>query len=422
MSRRRTALAVAVCLAALGAAPAHAALPPVKHIFVIVLENKDYDESFGAASKAPYLAKELTKQGQLLTQYFGTSHASLGNYISMVSGIAANPDTQGDCAHGFNDVFPGTPSPDGQVVGVGCVYPPEVKTIADQLDAAGLSWRGYLEDMGNDANAPKTCRHPASGEVDDTQSARATDQYATRHNPFVYFHSIIDDQKRCDARVVPLDELHKDLARADTTPNFTFITPDLCHDGHDTPCVDGQPGGLVSSDAFLQEWVPKILASAAYQQDGMLLITFDEAEGSDAASSTACCGEVPGPNSPQPGIGGPGGGRVGGVLLSPFTAAGTTNDTPYNHYALLRSLEDIFGLPHLGFAAADGLQAFGGDVFNAAPAAPSTTATTTTAAAGSLTSLPLTGNSSPMPWLAGAVILSLALATLRRRARDPYSA
>jgi phosphatidylinositol-3-phosphatase len=363
---RALALSVAVAVLLVAAAPAMA-LPPVKHVFVIVLENKDYEQSFGETTEAPFLARELTKQGQLLPQYYGTSHASLGNYISMVSGIAANPDTQGDCAHGFNDVFPGTPSPDGQVIGVGCVYPAQVKTVADQLDAAGLTWRGYMEDMANDPNAPKTCRHPASGEIDDTQSARATDQYATRHNPFVYFHSITDDKARCDRGVVPLDQLRGDLTSAASTPNLVFITPDLCSDGHDEPCIDGRPGGLKSSDVFVKEWVPRLMASPAYSEGGLIVVTWDEGN-VGGGTSGACCNEPSGPNTPQPGIFGPGGGRTGTLLISPFTKAGSVNEQPYNHYGLLRSIEDLFGLSHLGYAGASGLKAFGDDVFNGLPA------------------------------------------------------
>src|SRR5438034_702371 len=83
--------------------------------------------------------------------------------------------------------------------------PAPVKTIVDQLAAKGVTWRGYMEDMGKDpTREPKTCAHPAVGSPDQTQQASANDQYATRHNPFVYFHSIIDDQARCDAHVVPL--------------------------------------------------------------------------------------------------------------------------------------------------------------------------------------------------------------------------
>src|SRR5207245_1629508 len=109
----------------------------------------------------------------------------------------------------------------------------------------GLAWKGYMEDMTT------PCRHPAIGAVDDTQRATAHNQYATRHNPFMYFHSVIDDDAACRAHVVDLKALPVDLRRADTTPALSFITPDLCSDGHDAPCADGRPGGLASIDAFL---------------------------------------------------------------------------------------------------------------------------------------------------------------------------
>jgi hypothetical protein len=367
----RAALTVTatLLLALAGTGQAAAALPPVKHVFVIVLENKDFDQSFGADSPATYIAKTLPAQGQLLEQYYGTSHVSLGNYISMISGQAPNPDTQTDCNRGFGDVFPGVPSADGQVVGSGCVYPATVKTVADQLDAKGLSWKGYMQDMGNSPTAPKTCRHPAIGETDDTQSARVGDQYATRHNPFVYFHSIIDDQARCDARVVPFEQFAQDIKTAATTPNLAFITPNLCEDGHDAPCVDDRPGGLVSADKFVATWAPVILASPAYADGGLLLVTWDEGNVGGGSSSEACCNEPTGPNTATPGLFGPGGGRTGTVVVSPFTQPGTRNATQYNHYSLLRSIEDLFGLAHLGYAGLSGLKPFGDDVFNAKPVA-----------------------------------------------------
>jgi hypothetical protein len=150
---------------------------------------------------------------------------------------------------------------------------------------------------------------------------------------------------------VPLDALSGDLASAATTPNFSFITPDLCHDGHDAKCADGGPGGFAGDDQFLGEWVPRILRSPAYADGGMLIVTFDEAENDRAG---ACCNEPTGPNTPMPGIEGPGGGRTGTLVLSRYVTPGSTNDTPYNHYALLRSLEDLFGLSHLGYAARPG--------------------------------------------------------------------
>ena len=354
---RRLILAIAVAFA-LGNTPTAAAdvpPPPIKHVFVIVLENKGYSETFGPGSQAPYLATQLTAQGQLLTQYYGTAHQSLANYVAMVSGQAPNSQTQSDCQV-YTDVTPGTTGADGQAIGQGCVYPGSVRTMADQLSAKGLTWKGYMEDMGT------SCRHPAFGQPDDTQRARVGDQYAARHNPFVYFHSLLDSGA-CAAQDVPLDQLPTDLAAAGTTPSYAFITPNLCHDGHDSPCVDGEPGGLQSADAFLQAWVPRIEASPAYAEGGMIVITFDEAESSDAS---ACCNEQPGPNTTNPGglTPGPGGGRTGAVLISQHIQPGSTNKNAYNHYSLLRSLENVFGLSHLGYANQTGLKAFGRDVYS----------------------------------------------------------
>jgi hypothetical protein len=204
------------------------------------------------------------------------------------------------------------------------------------------------------------CVHPLLGQPDDhVNASKQAGQYATRHDPFVYFHSIIDDKSGCAQHVVPLTRLDADLKSVASTPNLAYITPDLCHDGHDgeSPLCPG--GGLVAVNRFLPSVVGKILASPAFKRDGMLIITFDEAF--DAA---ACCNEPTGPNTVAPGRRGPGGGRTGALIISPFVKPGSVNDHPYNHYALLRSIEDLFGLKHLGFAAQPGLQSFGSDVYN----------------------------------------------------------
>jgi hypothetical protein len=378
MRRLLAALAAATSVGAVvvpaGAAPA---TPKIGHVFVIELENKGFDQTFGPGAPA-YLAKALPAQGALLTQYYGTGHASLDNYISQVSGQAPNAYTQADCQR-YVDVLPGTPVPDGsgQVLGQGCVYPEHVKTLPDQLTAMGKTWHGYMEDMGADPTREKaTCGNPGSsalpGTQDPTQVATAKDQYAARHNPFVYFHSLLDSGA-CDRNVGPLDRLTSDLRRVQTTPSFSWITPDLCSDGHDAPCVDGRPGGLQSINDFLRVWVPRITSSPAFKKDGLLVITFDEAEPGDASGAEACCGEPTGPNTPMPGLYGPGGGRTGAVLLSPYIKAGTRSDVPYNHYSALRSYEDLLGIRtggtdgkgHLGYAAAGGLTTFGADVFTA---------------------------------------------------------
>ena len=341
------------------------ALAPIRHVFVINLENESYADTWAPASPAAYLNTTLRARGQLLTQYFAIGHVSLDNYIAEISGQAPNPQTQSDCVTFKEFASTGTGAY-GQALGDGCVFPKSVPTIAGQLDAAGLTWKSYQEDIANSATEPKTCRHPAIGEGDPTLIARKGDMYATRHNPFVYFHSVIDEPS-CAQRVVGLDALGANLVSASTTPNLAFITPNLCHDGHDSPCVDGEPGGLTSADQFLKTWVPKILASPAFKADGMLVITFDEAELSgDHGDATACCHTPPSPNAAKPGLTGPGGGRVGALVISARTKPGTTNPTPYNHYALLCSLENVWGLDHLGFAGAPGLTCFGKDVYNAA--------------------------------------------------------
>ena len=380
----------------------------VKHVFVITLENKDYADTFGTSTQDPYLTGTLKPMGAHLSQYFGTGHVSLDNYISMISGQPSTLETQNDC-QSYDDFNQTGTTSDGLPIGTGCVYPASTKTLVDQLKAKGLSWRGYMEDMGNDpTREAATCGHPTLNARDLTQTPEAPstavpagDQYAGRHNPFNYFHSIIDSAD-CATNVVALPQLTTDLASIATTPNFVFITPNLCHDGHDGDgtgaagkgCVNGEPGGLASSDLFLKTWVAKIMASPAYQQDGLIIINFDESNVAAqapvtdpttgktvvtiSAQGTTCCNQQIGPNVVRPVTNvtpvsasleydltftGWGGDRVGAVLLSPFIKPGTVSATPYNHYSMLKSLEDIFGVPYLGYANQTGLTAFGSDVF-----------------------------------------------------------
>ncbi|MCU1500119.1 MAG: phosphoesterase [Acidimicrobiales bacterium] len=316
------------------------------NVFVINLENKGYYKVWGAGSEAQYLSKTLRDQGVLLSEYYGIAHNSNPNYLAQISGQASNASTRNDCPTYAAFEPTGTASP-GQVQGTGCVYPASVPTVAGQLSAAGKTWKGYMEDM----QAP--CQHPPLGAKDDHQGATVGDQYATRHNPFVYFEAITSSPQ-CQNNVVPFPQLADDLKSVTRTPNLSYITPNLCNDGHDSPCVDGVPGGLTSADAWLRQQVPAILASPAYKKDGMLVITFDESEG----KTTGPAGLLPG---------GTAGGKIGALVLSPFTKAGTTSNTPYNHYSLLASIEDTFALPRLGYAAAPGQKPFGTDVLNNKP-------------------------------------------------------
>lgn len=368
-----------------GAAPAAKTrafkLPHVQHVWVIVLENQDYASTFGDPSADPYLAQTLPAQGALLQDYYATGHESNDNYLSLVSGQPPNAETQSDCQL-FSDFAGGVELPGGVEAGEGCVYPANVQNIGTQLSATGRKWKAYEQDMGNDPNRETAaCGHPALNAADETQKAEAGDGYATRHDPFVYFHSVIDDQAYCDEHVVALGApdgtmpaaalkhetgLASDLGKPGRTPRFSFITPNLCEDGHDFPCVNQEGGAsaLADIDRFLETWVPKITSSPTFQKNGLLEITFDESEGPQSDAS-ACCEEQPGPGSPLPGITGPGGGLVGAVLISPFIAPGTVSTTPYNHYSSLASWETLLGVPRLADAATVP-STFGADVFTAA--------------------------------------------------------
>jgi phosphatidylinositol-3-phosphatase len=338
-------------------APRPAYVPPVKHVFLINIENKGYEETWGDASTAPYLAHKLRKQGVILTYYFGTAHNSLPNYIAQISGQAPNATTQADCQTFAPFVSTGPVQVPQQLTGAGCAYPKSVRTLPRQMSVHGLSWKGYMQ------QARGNCVHPQLGAVDTTQHATAKHNYAVRHNPFVYFRSITTRKAYCRHHVRRLGDLTTDLQRKRTTPRLTYITPDLCADGHDNPCANGEAGGLVQINAFMKTWVPRILASPAFKKNGMLIITADESDGA-VQDSSACCGELTGPNTPKPGILGPGGGRVGALVISKWTSPNTFSTTPYNHYSLLASLEELFGLGKLRMARQAGLDRFGLDVYN----------------------------------------------------------
>jgi hypothetical protein len=186
----------------------------------------------------------------------------------------------------------------------------------------------------------------------------------------MYFKSIIDKPSLCDSHVLSLRPLKHDLKSKKTTPDLNYVIPNTCADGHDAPhCQDGSKGGIQRPNQFLKKWIPRIEHSPAYKKDGAILITFDESGHDEDAG--ACCGEVSGlgyddpshPNMNEPGLYGPGGGKVGAVVLSKFIKPGTVDNTPYNHFSQLKSWEAAFGLHHLGDAKQPQVHAFGSDVF-----------------------------------------------------------
>jgi hypothetical protein len=356
-------------------------LPPVKHVFVVMLDDEPYATVFGPASPAHYLTGTLEKKGELLVRYYAVAHEQLANGIALLSGQGPTPQTAQNCPT-YENMTPGTVGAEGQVSGQGCVYPSATRTLAGQLTAKHLTWKAYVEGMDEGAGAAGigaapaspaatgACEHPALGAADPTSALTppAGQAYATWRNPFVYFHSVIDSPE-CASDDVGLSSLKGDLASSKSTPSFSYIVPGRCDDGDTTPCAAGQTGGMAAADGFLQKVVPEILGSKAYKENGLLAITVDEAPSSgEYADSSSCCGQPRFPNLPAPAsaIGTPGGGQVGALLLSPFIKGGNLEQGTYNHFSLLRTVEDFFGLAHLGYAGGPGVSSFSPSLFTSA--------------------------------------------------------
>ena len=308
----------------------------IKHVWLIILENKSYDATFTGLNNNTYLWQTLPSQGVLLKNYYGTGHFSLDNYVSMVSGQATQPDTQADCPN--YDQFAGkldtsgslwTNPNYGQLVSAagpnaaagtnGCVYPSSVPTLFNQLDAAGVDWKGYAQDLGNaDASGPthdagaQYCGAPyatpsaspttSTGQPNTAQpnpgGANATDQYVPKHFPFPWFESLLASGDCNSAHIAnffdPANGLYHDLQSEATTPAFSWISPNNCSDAHDAVCHGNNlsggfsdpntpkaplnnTGGLYASDLFLEHVIPEIEASPAFKDGGLIDITFDEA-------------------------------------------------------------------------------------------------------------------------------------------------
>jgi phosphatidylinositol-3-phosphatase len=357
--------------------PDEPGLPPVQHVFVIVLADHGFEETYGPTSTATYMAKTLPEKGELLSNYYAVTTGDLANEIALISGQGPNPATAANCPEYKDFATPTLNVTTGQAEGEGCVYPAEAETLPGQLVAAKKSWKAYVGGIGNGlAGEPTTCRHPAIGEADPAQAPRPGDPYETWRNPFVYFHSIVDSPE-CAERDVGLEQLNVDLKKETRTPSLSYIVPDACHDGSETPCEPGAPAGLAAAQPWLETVITEIEASPAYKTSGLIAITSAQArQDLPEPDTSACCGTPEYPNLPAPEVappvsGGPvkesgGGGRVGMLLLSPFVAPGSVNETGYyNHFSFLLSVGELLEVtPPPGYAAEPVLTAFDSTVFN----------------------------------------------------------
>jgi hypothetical protein len=247
---------------------------PIAHIFIIVEENESAGSIIGNSS-APFI-NALSSQYGLATNYSAVTHPSLPNYIALTS--ASTDGITTDC----------------NPPAAGCIV--NVPNIADEIEAAGKTWKAYAENM------PSACYAENSGD------------YATKHEPFLYYQDISGNPARCAAHVVPYTQLATDLKSAATTPNYAFITPNLCDDMHNCSIATG--------DAWLAQNVPPILNSAAFKtQPSLLIITWDEGTLSN--------------NS------------VAAIFAGSAARTAYQSGLAYSHYSLLHTIEDLWGLKPL---------------------------------------------------------------------------
>jgi hypothetical protein len=260
------------------------AVPKFSHVLVILFENREYGDVIG---KSQY--KNLNgyaRSHALLTRYYSVAHPSLPNYLALLGGDTFGVRT--DCVDCFVNA----------------------RSLPDLLESSGRTWKSYQEGL------------PEAG-----FTGPFSGMYAMKHNPFVYFDAIRNDPDRLRRGVVPLTVLEADLA-AGTLPDFAFITPDMCHSGHDCD--------FAMSDDWLGRVAGKILASPAFDASSLLVLTFDE-----GTTNKGCCGSKRLAN----------GGKIATVLVSPLVKPGFKDPTPYSHYSLLKTIAWSWGLEELGKAA-----------------------------------------------------------------------
>ncbi len=312
-------------------------VPRYKHVFVILEENKDYDQIMNPAA-APHIAGLARDYGDA-THFYGETHPSEGNYVALLGGSTNNirDDDAWFCK-------PGLVKPECLNAG-NPAYPDHTVTtphLGDQLAKAGLSWKAYLESLPKPGSLAYRGGDPKVVPGDPKAAV-----YASKHAGFVNFLSTQRDPKR-GRRLVGFDQLEKDLRSGDL-PNFALIVPNQCNEMHGLhgPGVpqdcDGKtnlPGLIRRGDAEVGRLVAAIQATPAWKSadNVAIVITFDEGANRGAEG---CCGSAPND----------GGGHIPTVVITNHGPHGMKDGTPYNHYALLRTIEDAFGVSeHLGHA------------------------------------------------------------------------
>jgi phospholipase C len=309
----------------------NAGIPRYQHVVEIMMENQKYSTIIGNPL-APQINALASNYG-LATNYFGVTHPSEPNYMAAISGsyFGVQDDNQFYCtpAIAATDPFCGGTTVDHTV---------SAPSLATQLTAAGKTWRGYFQSLppvpaggyittGPNANGPYSFKFPSLSNA----------LYASKHNPFVNFTGTQSDV----ANMVPDTQLAADLA-ANNLPNYSLVVPDQCHDMHGTGTCSDLNGLISAGDSYVAAIVSQVMSSPVWLRgNNAIVITWDEDDFSDQGQTgTGCCGFDPG------------GGQVATIVITSNGSQPVTDNTPYNHYSLLRTMEAAFRLPCLANACA----------------------------------------------------------------------
>lgn len=337
-----TVLACAVVVNAHAATPT---MPHYSHIFVIIEENHTADEIIGSAA-APNLTR-LARTYSYASQFYAERHPSEPNYVAILGGdtFGISDDDAFYCKPGTKDR--GCPhSGEAGYVDHTVTAP----SLAGQLVAHGLTWKGYFESIP--AAGSRVYRWPAPG---DPVPGKPAELYAVKHNGFMSFKSVQDDPALAQ-KIVGFEGLERDLAAHDV-PNYVQMVPDQCDDMHglkgpDVPpdCTKKSPDGLVArGDALVGKLVDEIMRAPfwAESENSAIVITFDENDDKRPSGRLdGCCGSTPDDRN------NPGGGWIPTIVITNHGPRRLNDPTPYNHYSLLRTIEDVLGVgEHLGHAA-----------------------------------------------------------------------
>jgi hypothetical protein len=314
------------------------AVPAYRHIFLIVDENKDADQIVGSPN-APGLSALASRYGTA-SAFDGEVHPSEPNYVAMLGGstFGMHDDDAYYCKAGSDD--PACHRSDAPGYAPHTIDAPHLGT---QLEAKGLTWKGYYESI------------PATGSlaVTGASESNAPPWYASKHSGFINFRSVLTDPRRAE-HLVGLDQLQHDLD-AGSAPSFGYIVGNLCNDMHGmgpgahvpADCAYDPVGPLIRrGDNWAVNVVNTIVGSPLWASGDnvAIVVTWDE---SDSPARDGCCGVTP--NAPS----NFGGGHIPTIVITNHGPRGVVDPTPYNHYSLLRTIEDAFGIhDYLGLAAA----------------------------------------------------------------------